>query len=219
MLALDLAGPLKWQIESLAKLAHPSNLACGIADDKGIVRHIARHNCTCSDEGVAADLETANYRAISAQASASAYDGVTIFFLSRDLCPRVVDICENHRGSTKDTLLQNDVVVDTDVVLDLASISDDYAIAHKCPLSQRYILANGRSTTNVSEVPYAAAFADLRSVVDYCAGVDLNRHGSDRTIGCISPSLLIGLVRIEDTVSIATLLSSRPKLRLARISS
>src|SRR5690606_14942482 len=112
-------------------------------------------------------------------------------------------------------------VVDRNVVLNLAAVSDHYAIGNKRVLPKGYALADSRPPANVGEVPDTRAFTHRRAGIDDCGfvlEVRQNSHLASR--GWNSPtSGAIAALRISATVEIAVRLSSSPNPRPARISS
>ena len=93
--------------------------------------------------------------------------GSAVFFFADNRRPWIVDIGEDHAGSAEDIIFQGDVVIDRDVVLDLAAISDPHAEADVRGAPDDAVMPDGRSLTNLDEIP------DLRAVTDRGLAGDL----------------------------------------------
>ena len=67
---------LKWQIKSLAKLAHPSDLLGGYTGDEGVWFNVAVDDCASSYKGVLTYSDAAHHRAVGAQGYTTFDQGV-----------------------------------------------------------------------------------------------------------------------------------------------
>ena len=74
--------------------------------------------------------------AIGSQGCSFADQGSAVFFFACDCSPWIVDICEDHARTTKDIIFQGDVVIDRNVILDLAAVTDHHAIPNKDVLTE-----------------------------------------------------------------------------------
>jgi len=70
---------------------------------------------------------------------------ISVFFFTDNSRSWIVDIGEDHAGTTEDIILQGDVVIDRDIVLDLAAIADHHPVSDKDILAERTSFPNDSS--------------------------------------------------------------------------
>ena len=115
-LAYALSGP---KGNLLSTLTNPSLHPPRIPIDQGIIRYILCYNRTGSNEGILSNPISADDRGIGSNGRPLSYQGLSKLFLSRDETAGIKNIRKNHRGTTKDIILQNDSIVEGDIVLNL----------------------------------------------------------------------------------------------------
>ena len=66
----------------------------------------------------------------------------------------IVHVGEYHARAAEDTLLQNHVVINADIILDLALVTDGDFVTYKDVLSERNSFAYSCSSAHMHKVPY-----------------------------------------------------------------
>ena len=130
-----------------------------------MVGDVFRDDRAGTDEGVAADGVAADDGAVSAKCCASFDKGGSHLVHFADFRPRVVDVCENHRWATEDTIFQSDAFVNADVVLDFALVANDCVRADDDVLADVAVLSDFGAGKDVGEVPYLSFFAYFNAFV------------------------------------------------------
>lgn len=164
------------KVESLAVFTHPADLTSWHSYHERIVRHVLVDHRSSPDEGVGTDGNPAKNGAIRAEGGALFDQRGAVFMLALDERTRIVDIGEHHAWAAKNTFFQRNAIVNANVILDFASVTDDDPIADKNVLTEGNPLADACPGANVDEVPDTAASADLRAVIDDGAGMNQGRR-------------------------------------------
>ena len=89
-------------------------------------RHILGHHRTGADEGVLANRVAANNRRVGTDRGATLDQCAAHFFHPTDVRTRIMDIGKDHAGPAEYIVLQGHPIVDGDIVLDLASVTNGY---------------------------------------------------------------------------------------------
>ncbi len=133
---------------------------------------------------------------------------------------RFIHVGKHDTQTTKDALLQRTVIVDADVILDLAVVTNDYFIAIEYVLTKGNAFANSCSCEDMNKVRDTASFTDLSALIDNRTRMGGLTHPAFLTKGCTSPILprVIRAVRISLTVSMKCRASAEPYLRPAKTS-
>ena len=168
------------QVQALAMLAHPADLAGGDAGHEGVGFDVPGDDGAGGDEGVFAQGDAADEGSVGADGGAALDQGAAVFVLADDGGAGVVDVGEDHAGAAEDVVFQGDGVVEADVVLHLAVIADDYVVADEDVLAEGAALADAGAGADVDPVPDAGAVADLGAGVDDRCWMNLNSHGFTR---------------------------------------
>jgi hypothetical protein len=171
------ALPLQRQRNLFAKLAHPAHLAGGYADHERVGFDIFVDHCASAHKGVFTNGDAAHHGAIGPERGPFFDKGVAVFVFALDEGAGVVDVGEDHAGTTEHAFFERDVVVHADVVLHFAAVANGDLVADEHVLAEGYAFADLGSTADVDKVPDAGAFADLCALVDDGAGVDGGGHG------------------------------------------
>src|SRR5690606_8175146 len=164
--ASGLAVSAQGQVQLFAVFAHPADLAGGHANHQGVGLDVLVDDGACANEGKFADGDAADDGAVGPQGCASFHQGVAIFVLAFDQRTRVVDVGEHHAGAAEYALFQSDVVVDGDIVLNLATVADDDLVADENVLPQGYSGTDARTAADMNKMPDARSLADLRAGID-----------------------------------------------------
>ena len=107
-----------------AILTHPADLAARDADHESVGFDVFIDHSTGADEGVLANRDAADDGAVGAESDTCFDEGVSVFVFACDERAGVVDIRKNHAGTAKDPVFEYDIVVEGDVVLDFAVVTN-----------------------------------------------------------------------------------------------
>ena len=111
---------------------HP-NHQCVIGD-------ILVHHGSCPNECISSDVHPADHGAVCAQRGPLTHKRVSILAHAGNCGAWVVDVGEDHARTTKNPIFQGDIVINRDVVLNLAVVSDHHTIAYENILTKRTAL-------------------------------------------------------------------------------
>ena len=158
------------------KLTDPANLPGWDAHYKRIGGNIFINNCTRSNKGIFTYSYAADNGAVGSQSSTFFDKGGPVFIFAFNLSTRVIDVGKYHAWAAKYFLFERDVIVNADVVLDFAAVTNNNLVADKYVLTKRNAFADGGATTDMYEVPDARSFADAGAFVYDGARVDRVAH-------------------------------------------
>ena len=106
-----LAVSTDWQVQLLTELTHPPNLSTWYADDQRMGRNILGHNRARTHESELSDRDAADHRAIRAERSTALDQRVEVLAFPLDQGARIIDVGEDHAGTTEHAFLQRNIVV------------------------------------------------------------------------------------------------------------
>ncbi len=86
-------------------------------------------------------------------------------------------VSKDHAGAAEDALFERDVVVNADIILHFAEVTNGDLVADEYVLAEGYTFADFCATTHMDKVPYAGVFTDFCALVDDGAWVDGVCHG------------------------------------------
>src|SRR4029077_19130571 len=100
-----------------------------------MIRNVLGDNRAGADEGIFADCSSANNGGICAETCTTSDQGALVFIFPVDVASRVVDICEDHRRTTKNVVLELNARVQRNVILDFDVVSNLHAARYMHVLS------------------------------------------------------------------------------------
>src|SRR6185437_9424421 len=131
-----------------------------------MIRYIFGHNRSGTNERISPDRNATQNSRISPQCGSSHYKRLLELLHTRDLAPRIEDVCKNHRGTTEDMVFERYTFIHRHVVLNLNPITDCDMRADDDILADLAVLPDTRSFQDVGRMPDARSFADLDAFID-----------------------------------------------------
>src|SRR5260221_3851864 len=147
-------------------MAHPADLPRRIAGDQRMRGNIVGDDRSGGDEAVASQAVSADDGGVRTDRRAAADDGGTEFVFALDIGARIVHVGEDAGRSAENVVPENDALIETYIVLDLAAVPYPDIGPDRHVLADDATAADLRSLENVAEMP------DLRSLADFAAVVD-----------------------------------------------
>ena len=170
----------------------------GHANHQGIGLNIRINHGARADEGIGADGDPADNRAVGAEGRAffDACGAVLVF--ARNQRARIVNVGEDHARPAEHALCQRHPVIDADIILNPAAVADDNPVADKDILPQRYVPPNPGAARDMRPVPDTAAGPDPGAGVNHRGGMRLITHGSILQRQGNRPAIAGGQVRGDE---------------------
>lgn len=137
-----------------------------------MIGNILRDDRPSSNKRVFTDGMAADNRAVGPQRGALPDERGPDLVHLPDFCPGVVDIGEDHRGAAEDAVFEGNALVDTYIVLDLASVADGDIRTDHAVLPDIAVLADLGPREDMGEVPDLCTFANFDIVVNDGGGMD-----------------------------------------------
>lgn len=153
--------------QPFARLAHPADLSRRVADDQRISRYIAGNDGACADHRIRPDIVAANYRAICPERCTFADVSWRKLVLAFDMCTRCKYICEYHRRTAKHILVKGHALIDGNIILEFAAITDRNIGACHNVLPDRAVTADDGARQNMRKVPYLGSVANAGSRINH----------------------------------------------------
>ena len=153
--------PRQRQVQLGTEFAHPAYLPGRHPNHQCIGLHILIHDRARADKGVNADFETTDYGAIRTERGSLSDDGISILILALDQRPGIIDIRKNHARTTEYSLFEINVIVNGNIVLNLAVVADLGPVAHEYVLPQRYTPADLGAAADMHPMPDSRFLANL----------------------------------------------------------
>ncbi len=229
---LTRALTLQIRAKPFSCFAHPANTPGRISDHQRERGNVLCNNRSCADEAILTQGMSADNCGVGADACATANGRGAKLILTSHVCARICDVCEHTAGTAKDVITQLNAIIESHVILDLASISHFYMRPDHHVLTDRAIFTDHRPRKDMAEMPDPGAFPYLCSLVHVTRDMN-HRAGKARIFAhlCHAPRAfaangwmgLLPLVteafRNVDTMSIDERTSFKPKPRPATTSS
>ncbi len=159
------------EAQALAVLAHPADLAGGVADDEGIRLYFLGDHGPCANEGVGSDVVATNDGGIGPDGGPFADHGFHVFPFAVHGAAGVMDIGEDHARPQKNVIFADHAFINGDVVLHFDIIPQYHPIGHKNILPQIAAFPNDRPRHDVAEMPDRGLGPDAGPCVNDGGGV------------------------------------------------